>query len=129
MQTKKTQSQLDFVFPQHHVIQQIMIGLAALPPIHAILETVIVTPTMIVQETLFVEGTTALQATLAWIAVKVPVIQKTMTGLAALPTIPATLERDIVILMMSVLEIWFVEVTTALLVILAWIAVKESVIQ
>ena len=51
------------------------------------------------------------------------VIQHIMTGLAALPPIHATLERETVTLMTSVLEIWFVEQTTALLGLGTWIAV------
>ena len=43
-----------------------------------------------------------------------------MTGLAALRPIHATLERETVALMTSVLETWFVEQTTVLG-ILAWI--------
>ena len=56
------------------------------------------------------------------------VIQQIMTGIAALPPIHATLEREIVILMTSVLEIWFVEQTTALLGILEWIAVPPLLV-
>ena len=51
------------------------------------------------------------------------VIQKMMTPLAALPLFHATLEREAVTLMTSVLEIWFVDQTTALRGILTWIAV------
>ena len=47
-----------------------------------------------------------------------------MTYLAALPPIHATLEKAIVTLTMIVLEIWFVEQTTALLGSLKWIAVS-----
>ena len=52
-----------------------------------------------------------------------------MTYLAVLPPIHVIWDTVIVTLTMNVLEIWFVEVTTALLVILAWIAVKVPVIQ
>ena len=66
----------------------------------------------IVMEICFVDQTTALLG----IAVKVVVaIHQIMTGLAALPPVHAALERDTVTLMKSVLEIWFVEVTTAVL--------------
>ena len=115
--------QVDSVSPQYHVIQQTMTGLAALPPIHATLEKVIVTMTMIVMEILSVEQITALLGILQWIVVKVLVIQQTMTGLAAHPPIHATLEKVIVILTMIVMEILFVEQTTALLGILQWIVV------
>ena len=46
-----------------------------------------------------------------------------MTGLAALLPIHATLEKEIVTQIMIVLEILFVDITTAQLGILAWIAV------
>ena len=82
-----------------------MITLAAPPPIHAILEKVIVTLTMIVLEILFVEQTTALLGLLTCIAVKAPVSQKTMTCLAVLPPIHVALVKGIVTLTMIVLEI------------------------
>ena len=51
------------------------------------------------------------------------VIQQIMKTIAALPPIHAALEGEIVTLMTGVLEIWFVEVTTALLGLFSWIAV------
>ena len=69
------------------------------------------------------DQTIAMLGILAWIAVKIPVIQQIMTTLAALPPIHATLERETVTLMTSVLEIWFVEQTTALRVVLTSIVV------
>ena len=99
----------------HFAIQLIVTAPAALPPIHATLEREIVIQTMIVLVIWFVDFITALLGLLTWIAVKVPVSQKTMTSFAALPPIHAALERDTVTLMTSVLEILFVDQKTALL--------------
>ena len=80
--------------------------------INAAMEKVLVTLMMIVMEVWFVEKITAL---LGIAVVVVIVIQQIMTSLAALPPIHATLERDTVSRITSVLEIWFVEKATVLL--------------
>ena len=54
------------------------------------------------------EQTTVLLEILGWIAVKVPVIQQIMIGLAALPPILVAMEREIVTPTMIVLDLLFV---------------------
>ena len=93
--------------------------------INAAMEKVLVTLMMIVMEIWFVEKITAL---LGIAVIVVVAIQKTLTGLAALPPIHATLERDTVSRITSVLEIWFVDIETAICPVampsnIAWIAV------
>ena len=80
--------------------------------INAVMEKVLVTLMMIVMEVWFVEKITALLGIAVMVVI---VIQHIMTGIAALPPIHATLERDTVSRITSVLEIWCVEKATVLL--------------
>ena len=78
------------------------------------------------------EPTTVLLEILHWIVVKIhqeiAILQIVILNVAQ-AQINATLEKVIVTMIVTVLEVWSVDITIVLLGILQWIAVSEIVIQ
>ena len=94
------------------------------PPIHVALQRDTVTLMKSVMDICFVDLKTVQLGIAVIVIIAIQYICCHMLPHAAITMADyAPLERDTVTLMMNVLEIWFVEQTTALLGVLAWIAV------